>query len=151
MLKTKTIFSMNTAGSYIVQLTRQGGNLLTLLLFSSISVWSCQNTSNQDVVEAAKAYQTTIDENLSIIELKRIDIQDQINVNTYDQVDTFELAKQLVPLKKASFLLNTTHDRISRAISAYENETIDADSLSRLVQESRDYVDTLMVQHDFEY
>ncbi len=117
-------------------------------IFLLLMVFGCQEDKNNAVIDAAKAYQTTIDENIALISGKKKEIRQQINDNLQAKQDTFVLAKQLPILNNAIFLLNSKHDYITKSITQFQAGQIKEDSLKNVITNGQTYTDSLMINND---
>lgn len=116
-----------------------------IFLVIILMVISCKNVKDHSsVIQSAKDYQAVIDLKIEEIIAQQGQIRQQISEQNRAKQDTFQLAKSLVPLKTAKFLLETQHDKITTNIKALQRNAIPIDSLSTVITESQAKVENII-------
>jgi len=112
-----------------------------LLLFAS-----CQtaNDNKNTAIKAATDYQSVIDSKIEEIRARQGQIKEEIINQNQASQDTFQLAKSLVPLNTATFLLETQYDEITTSIEGLNDEKVPVDSLWATIKRSKLQVETIL-------
>jgi hypothetical protein len=104
---------------------------------------SCDNSKSieDDVV----AFQATIDSLLVgfVVPMKTA-LAAEISENNSLGKDTFQLARQKIPITRVQFLVSDEYFKLDEALKAYATERINSDELLILLEKSRLQVDSLI-------
>lgn len=118
--------------------------LTIFICFCLITFQSCSNHS--DALESdVLAYQTALDSLIeTVIVPIKSDIDKEIAANNIANKDTFELARQRIPLTTVQFLISNEYFVLDSLLTAYQNHKIPAENLTKQLETSRYKVDSLI-------
>lgn len=120
--------------------------LLAVIFF----VIGCTNSAKESLLTNLKDYQNGLDKKIEQVVQKSDSYQDSLSTLSKNTNDTFELAKELVYLKNAKFLLESQYDSVKTTISQLKSNRIDVEKAKSVFENYKNDLDVLKSKYNID-